>query len=490
MRRMLALALALLVLLGVRPALARAAGAALRVDFFFMEPCGSCNTEQELQERFLKAAREAAPDADFELVMHNTVRNEENALLTARYDALSLPVAQRPNEALFCGERAVLGLPADEELAAFVKELAAAPPPELQLWQGPAQRDGDAFVRSTGGAVLVYFYVTGCQDCARVDGVLRALPDTVRQQRYNVGEGENLALLRRYFERYGVAPGRQTTPIVFVGDEVLAAEEIDARAIAGALATGQGTLLPSGGPTGTFLTLPALQYGGVFLTGLLNGLNPCGMSMLLFLLMLLGTRRALRNGLMFLLGKCAAYYAIGTFGYRFFLAAGESFLPGLRMGVQLALAAAALAVGALHISDALAAKQERYGKIRLQMPLALRKAFHGLMKRVADRPAYLGIGCLVVGVVISGGEFLCTGQITLASIVYAVQNVGGAQAQSFFATYVAATVLPSLALLLLLCRGKSSFQLSEALRRNMPRVKLAAGLFFVAIAVYFAVTAL
>ncbi len=201
------------------------------------------------------------------------------------------------------------------------------------------------------------------------------------------------------------------------------------------------------------------------------------------------TSISVNNGLLFILGKFIAYFAIGTFSYHLVTSIGDTIIPGMRMAAQLIMAAAAIVMAVLHIRDFFLARQEKYGKIQMQIPPKLRGVFHGMMKKLADHPGYFGIGCLLLGLLISAGEFLCTGQIYIASIIYAVQNIGGPRVYLFFTLYVAAAVLPALAILLLLWRGKASFEVSETLRANMPRIRLAAGLFFLAFAVYFIVTA-
>lgn len=63
----------------------------------------------------------------------------------------------------------------------------------------------------------------------------------------------------------------------------------------------------------------------------------------------------------------------------------------------------------------MAAKHENYGKIKLQLPTALKKINHGWIKRISglENAWLLLLVSFALGVFISVGEFLCTGQIFL-----------------------------------------------------------------------------
>jgi hypothetical protein len=85
-----------------------------------------------------------------------------------------------------------------------------------------------------------------------------------------------------------------------------------------------------------------------------------------------------------------------------------------------------------------------------------------------------------LGVLVSAGEFLCTGQIYLATILYLLRTNTGSFALAFlaFLCYTIAAALPP-ALLVILChKGKQAMALSDFVRNRMPVIKIANTLFF------------
>jgi cytochrome c biogenesis protein CcdA len=91
-----------------------------------------------------------------------------------------------------------------------------------------------------------------------------------------------------------------------------------------------------------------------------------------------------------------------------------------------------------------------------------------------------------LGVLVSAGEFLCTGQIYLATILYLLRTNTGSLglALSAFLCYTAAAALPP-ALLVILChKGKQAMALSDFVRNRMPAIKIANTLFFALFAAF------
>jgi cytochrome c biogenesis protein CcdA len=90
-----------------------------------------------------------------------------------------------------------------------------------------------------------------------------------------------------------------------------------------------------------------------------------------------------------------------------------------------------------------------------------------------------------LGVLVSAGEFLCTGQIYLATILYLLRTgTGSVLAFSAFLCYTLAAALPP-ALLVILChKGKQAMALSDFVRNRMPAIKIANSVFFAFFAVF------
>jgi glutaredoxin len=181
------------------------------------------------------------------------------------------------------------------------------------------------------------------------------------------------------------------------------------------------------------LGLPAFTV----LVGLLDGVNPCAMWVLLFLVSLLaglGDRRrmALVAGI-FVLVSGLAYFVFMLAWLNVFLALGAS------RGLELALGAVALAIGAVHWKDALAPGAGP----SLSIPDAAKPGLYRRMRAVvrAERPlaALLGAGALAVGVNLV--ELGCTaGLPALYTRILTLRELPGWQYVAYLGLYNAAYV--------------------------------------------------
>jgi cytochrome c biogenesis protein CcdA len=93
--------------------------------------------------------------------------------------------------------------------------------------------------------------------------------------------------------------------------------------------------------------------------------------------------------------------------------------------------------------------------------------------------------CFALGVFISVGEFLCTGQIYLATIIFVFKNseAFNLEAVSYFLIYGIAFVIPLIAITLLIHRGKEVFDVSEIVRDKLHIIKLVNALIFLIFAI-------
>lgn len=73
----------------------------------------------------------------------------------------------------------------------------------------------------------------------------------------------------------------------------------------------------------------------------------------------------------------------------------------------------------MNFLDFLSVRKSEYGKVRMQLPKKLRHLNHQMLKKASHMEgAFLGILILGLGIAVSLGEFFCTGQIYMASILY------------------------------------------------------------------------
>jgi len=343
--------------------------------------------------------------------------------------------------------------------------------------------------------VLIYFYFSACEQCREAEKAFdemnvifksqnKSLPDV---RMYNVEEKDSYQLLDMYFHEYGVTKENQLMPVVFTGTRYFCGEKqvIDGlRNLAAKGDFGNTPLLKVNNrdKTAAENNFSSIRIFNVFFVGLANGFNPCSLSMLLFLLSLLLARKVnvVKMGLSFAAGKFIMYLLLGTLLF--------SLMSKLQGGwyntvVKTSLIIFMFAIALLNVHDFFAAKKEKYGAIKNQLPRGLRKFNHDKIKQFLEigNNNVLIIFCFLLGAAISVGEFLCTGQMYLATIALVVQSdsVLNFRAFLYLLIYDTAFILPLVAGILLIGRGHDIFRISEALRARLPLIKaVSAGLFF------------
>jgi cytochrome c biogenesis protein CcdA len=310
------------------------------------------------------------------------------------------------------------------------------------------------------------------------------LPDI---KRYNIGEPKGLKLIKEYFQAYKVPEDKQFVPIMFIDDTYyLGAKDIKngmteqmekRKSLATLDLTGSINLEGIGGDD-----LSGYKFLGVVLTGLINGLNPCSISMLLFFVSMLMSqnKNVLNAGLSFIIGKLITYFLLGTILFNLFI---QLDIPWFQTITKVILISFFGIIAVFNINDFFAAKGENYSKIRMQLPEFLRKLNHQLIKKLTSMndSKSLGFICFGLGSLIAVGEFFCTGQIYLATIIYILQNSPSfnLRALLYFLTYGIAFVIPLVLLVTFIHKGREIFDLSELYREKMHIVKLVNTIFFI-----------
>jgi glutaredoxin len=288
---------------------------------------------------------------------------------------------------------------------------------------------------------LEVFTRPGCPHCARAEAFLAALEarGEARVVRRDVSaDAQALARLRRLAADSGQPPG---VPAFHAGGRLLvgfrsAAEsgpEIEALLAHGAAAAG-AIALPWLGP------LRAGEVGLPLFTlaiGLLDGFNPCAMWVLLFLLSLLVRLESRRR----MLAIGGTFVAVGGLVYYAFLAAwlGAFLWIGVARGIQAALGLVAIAMGALHLKDALAPGRGP----SLHIPAAAKPRIYARVRRVLDAenlPAAMA-AVAVLALLVNFVELLCTaGLPALYTRVLTLHELPAWRYHAYLGLYVAAYV--------------------------------------------------
>jgi cytochrome c biogenesis protein CcdA len=232
----------------------------------------------------------------------------------------------------------------------------------------------------------------------------------------------------------------------------------------------------------------------VIFGGLLDGINPCAISTLIFFMSVLVITKATRRtrllvGLSFITASFLVYTALGLGFLYVFRRAPEFPLAKIVFGAVIGAAMVPLAW--LSFRDAFRfRKSQRPDDVTLQIPKGIKDRIHWFMN------ARLGWGGPVLGGLITGAavtvlESVCTGQSYLPVLAYMVRD--GLQREGQLdllrllqlVAYNLCFVLPLVAVFIAFHRGVEVKTFIAWSKRNLVVAKILLGLFFTAMAVLF-----
>ena len=356
----------------------------------------------------------------------------------------------------------------------------------------PSGKGGDSL--DDAPVRLLFFYNPGCHECDQVRSDIEALkrrfPGLLVSE-HNIRDTSAVLLNEALSSRFAVDPAlRQVTPAVFLQEGALVKSEINRPAITDLIQRTQqvgetdgwhnteGTELDEARETveNRFATFGLI---GVFLAGLLDGINPCAFATIIFLLSYLQvTRRSstqiLAVGGAFILGVFLTYFALGL-GLIEIVGKLEGFRVAGRI-LNLLLAAACLWVAWMSFRDARLARRGQLAEMTLQLPSFLKDRIRSVI-RTGARSRRFVVAAFVSGIVISVLELACTGQVYLPTIVYAMKS-GAGRAVWFLLLYNVAFILPLSIVFILAWRGLKSDALVQFQQNHTASVKTALGWLF------------
>lgn len=352
----------------------------------------------------------------------------------------------------------------------------------LIIWASPITAFGSSL--NYKKVTAVYFYSPTCSSCEELKNFFSDLKKKHKNLtiiEYSISNLQNKSLLDSYSKAYDVPQEDEgTVPFVFIRNRYLNDEKDIKKSMDNIIldVNGPQTIKIEGGNEnhdsdfGLFFNYKIL---GIFAAGIVNGINPCSMSMLLMFMSLLIFRKSivLKLGISYGLGKFISYMLLGTVFFKFL----DSFnIAGFSTIIKILMLLVIFILLILNINDYFAASNEKYNRIKLQLPLFFRKLNHNMIRRVS---AVKNVNLLILisfalGVFISLGEFLCTGQIYLTTIVTVIQSgtAFGSMALKYLFIYNIGFILPTIVLTFIVYKGKEIFDVSEIIRDRLHIIKL------------------
>ncbi|WP_036942014.1 cytochrome c biogenesis protein CcdA [Pseudobacteroides cellulosolvens] len=346
-----------------------------------------------------------------------------------------------------------------------------------------------ALTEDKDNVLAVYFYSPTCASCASITDFLERLNQSHKNfnlKKYDISDLRNKSLMDKYSEAYKVSSKDYgIVPAIFIRDKYYSDEKTLRNNLEKEInKAGFKTLEIDNSIVNhenDLRRFEGFKVMGVLLAGLANGINPCSMSMLLFFLSLLTVKniKILKIGFSFIIGKFLAYMLLGTVFFKLLSIFNFSFLNVL---MKMLLAVVLLILIIMSIQDFFAAKRERYDRVFLQLPEVLRRFNHRMIKKASGFTKLNIILCIsfFLGMITSLGEFLCTGQIYLATIITIFQTDSqlSNQALVYLILFNLGLILPLIILTLIVYKGREIFEVSEAIRERLHIIKITNALIF------------
>lgn len=344
-----------------------------------------------------------------------------------------------------------------------------------------------------------FFYEPGCHACERIDQELlpelgKRFPEGCVIQRHDIGIETNFLYLlqledalgyqgtdRSYLivaQQYAFGPSPSHEGFLSLISRLLESES-SRESFRGTVGTGN---------------LVETQFHGftwlaVITTGLLDGINPCAISTLVFFMSLLAVskvqgRQLILLGVSYVLASFLIYLALG-FGLFRVLHLFSGF-TALRTAVEWIMAAILLVLAFLSFRDAIRfRKTGRTDDVTLQLSMGMKKRIHRVMRHGLGSTSIF-LGGLLIGTAVTALESVCTGQVYVPTLVLILKNSAFSESRAwlYLLTYNLMFVLPLVVVFTAVYFGLRTERLLAWSRNNTVISKILLGLLFIFLSVF------
>ncbi|MBN2738830.1 MAG: metallophosphoesterase [Spirochaetales bacterium] len=228
-----------------------------------------------------------------------------------------------------------------------------------------------------------------------------------------------------------------------------------------------------------------LTLGLVFGAGFLDGINPCAFTTMIFLISYLSVVGATRNrmlltGGIFTLSVFLTYFVIGLsyFGIARLIMENN----GVTLVINGILLIFVLVLAVLSLMDYFKCRQGKIKEMVLKLPGKLSEKIKTHIRRFARHSVALAGATFLLGIVISGMELTCTGQVYIPIVTMISEPQHRAMAVFYLLLYNLAFIIPLIVIFLLATFGVTSRNLEIFFKKHVASVKLAFSALFAVMA--------
>lgn len=362
-------------------------------------------------------------------------------------------------------------------------------------------------VNATEPVAIQFFHQPGCPECEQVRrDVLPDLevvfPGRYRLEHLDITKPANAARLIAVQEALGVWDNEPVSILVadrfyLAGLEIIRDQLVPAiqTALDEHSAQPQGTAIAIAGSEDFHAAIgrrvARFTVPGIMLAGLLDSLNPCAISALIFFISVLSLarirgRRLAVAGAAFIAASYATYFLLG-FGLLGVLRSLTAF-TAVKSAVDTIMIMILLVLAGVSLHDAWAFRRSgRPDDVRLQLPGRIKTRIHRLA-REGVRTHRLVVAALIIGSGVTVMESVCTGQVYVPALILMARTGRSLpRVVGLLGLYNLMFVMPLIAIFALVFKGLEMPALLAWSRHHVAPAKLMlAGLFIgMALLIYY-----
>ncbi len=345
-----------------------------------------------------------------------------------------------------------------------------------------------------------YFYSEGCTTCYRVNSEILPLLEVeyaglYRLDRYDIDIDTNYLRLAAYQDALPIDE-HATSVLIVNGTRAFADwKEINTsfldyvgQVVSGAIEAAVAAPVPDEALSLSRLERRVRRFTmvGVAVAGLIDGINPCAISTLVFFISMLSVmkvrgRRLMLAGGLFCLTSFTTYMAIGFGLFRLlYLFAGFHLLQrGLEIGMIVILILLAL----LSLRDALRFRASgRADDVTLKLPRRVNETIHRVIRSGLSTRHILW-GSVATAFLVTLLESVCTGQVYVPTLILVLRSGKSVPlVMGYLLLYNTLFILPLVVALILAYHGTRTERFVHWSRENVVPSKLGLATLFIALA--------
>jgi hypothetical protein len=345
-----------------------------------------------------------------------------------------------------------------------------------------------------GDKTLVeYFYKPDCEDCRKVsEFILKPMNEKyasqVRLKKYDLSNEKNFLLLISILDTLH-DDSNANVYMILNRNKVLAGYSAIEKSLFKSIEHPLSLSTPKINSTKAVQSIgDRLKIMTVIVAGLIDGINPCVFSTLIFFMSLLAVSK-IQGKRLFIIGTayctaCFLTYLLLGFGLFNILKSLADF-AWLRTGLNWSMIIVLLVFALISFRDAFAFVKSggKSSKVTLQLPRKVKLLIHGMMRR-GLKFKYLFTGAFFIGIAVTLLESICTGQVYVPTLVL-LSNEAGLFSKwfSLLLLYNLMFILPLIGGFALMFSGISVLKAVKLTKVNLIASKITLGLFFLALAV-------